>query len=328
MDHDVLIEPLYSHTKRPAWGLAILTGQTDDKREFQFQDGNTRAFKEGWWDLLQPVDQPIDRAQKIVRELKSMLRATRARDASAGTAKKSGPPPISFEEQLGYLRDKLFEGGLDSEAWRTKIRGEGAKKARKRHRDAAIVRAREQLGPEPLDALLAEEKFAEVRTLVHAILTASDLTASSDTAPLRKLPKESDQEFAEGIKDLLYGEGPFAARFDRFVTLLATLSGERVRWPMATALPALVHPNEHVCVKPNVFREQARWMAPSFRYTPTPSGASYVRLLEVARGVHRKLGDAGEPVRDLLDVYDFILETLRPKVRAEIEANRSATEPV
>lgn len=322
---DVLTEPLYTHVKRPKWGLAILCGQMEDKREFQFQDGQQRKFKEGYWDLLQPVDQPLDRAQKIVRELKSMLRAARQREATAGTVKKSGPPPISFEEQLGYFKGKLFPEGLGGDAWKSKVRGEGAKKRRKRHRDAAIADAQEKLSQEAIEGLIKKKDFSEVRKRLHAVLTATDLTASSDTAPLRKLPVEAEEEMASQLLDLLYGEGPFASRFDRFVTQLTALSGERVRWPMATAAPALVDPNEHVCVKPNVFREQARWMAPSFRYSPTPSGANYSRLLDVAKAVERKLGEAGEPVRDLLDVFDFVHETLRPKVRAEIEAAR---EPV
>ena len=319
---DVLTEPLYSHRKRPKWGLAILCGQQEDKREFQFQDGQQRVFKEGYWDMMQPVDQPLDRAQKIVRELKSMLRAARQRDASSGTVKKSGPPPISFEEQLSYFRAKLFPEGLGGDSWKSKVRGEGIKKRRKRHREAAIADAREKLGKDAIKALLAEENYTEVCKRLHSVLTASDLTASSDTAPLRKLPKEGEREVAEQLLDLLYGDGPFAARFDRFVTRLTALSGERVRWPMATAAPALVSPTEQICIKPNVFREQARWMAPSFRYSPTPSGASYGRLLDVARAVERKLTEAGEPVRDLLDVFDFVHETLRPKVRSDIETAR------
>ena len=320
---DVLTEPLYTHVKRPAWGLAILAGQTEDKREYQFQDGTQRVIKEGYWDLLQPVDQPLDRAQKIVRELKSMLRAARSREAAAGTTKKSGPPPISFEEQLGFFRAKLFPEGLGSENWRLKIRGEEQKKRRKRHRDAAIAHAQEQLGKEVIEELIAAGEFSQIRKRVHAVLTATDLTASSDTAPLRKLPEAAEPELAEHLHHLLYGEGPYASRFDRFATTLSAQTNERVRWPMASALAALVHPNEHICIKPNVFREQARWMAPSFRYTPTPSGASYVRLLDVAKSVRRKLEDAGEPVRDLMDVFDFIHETLRPTARKDIEMARA-----
>ena len=213
---DVLTEPLYTHVKRPKWGMAILCGQQEDKREFQFQDGQQRKFKEGYWDMLQPVDQPLDRAQMIVRELKSMLRAARARDASAGTAKKSGPPPISFEEQLGYFRAKLYPEGLGSEEWKSKVRGEGAKKRRKRHRDAAIVHAQELLSKEALEGLIAEESYQEVVKRLHAVLTATDLTASSDTAPLRKLADGAEKDLAQGLFDQLYGEGPFPTRFDRF----------------------------------------------------------------------------------------------------------------
>jgi len=317
-----LTEPLYAHVKRPRWGLAILASQSEDKREYQFQDGTQRIIKEGYWDLMQPVDQPADRAVKIVRELKSMLRAARSREAAAGSPKKAGPPPISFEEQLNFFRAKLYPEGMASDAWKSKVRGDGAKKRRKRHRDAAIAHAQELLSKDELKRLHEAGEYGEVRKRLHAVLTATDLTASSDTAPLRKLPEAAEKELSEHTIHMLYGEGPFASRFDRFVTTLSAKTDERVRWPLASALASLVHPQEHVCIKPNVFREQARYMAPSFRYTPTPAGASYVRLQDVAKSVRKKLEDAGEPVRDLLDVFDFIHETLRPKSRKEIEAAR------
>ena len=318
---DIPIEPLYTHVKRPKWGLAILASETDDKREYQFQDGNQRTIKEGYWELMQQVDQPSDRAQKIVRELKSMVRQTRAREAHAAAPKKAGPPPILFEEQLNLIRE-LYPGGLGSDIWKNKVRGEGQSSRRKRHRDAAIAHAQELLDKAALEALVEEGNFSEIRKRVHQVLTATDLTASSDTAPLRKLPEAAEEELAEHLLHLLYGEGPYAARFDRFSTGLAAKTDERVRWPMASTLAALVHPQEHICIKPNVFREQARAVAPTFRYTPTPSGASYMRLLDVAKTVRRRLIDAGEPVRDLLDVFDFIHETLRPKARQQIEAAR------
>ncbi|MCB9591151.1 MAG: hypothetical protein H6719_00340 [Sandaracinaceae bacterium] len=318
---DIPIEPLYSHLKRPRWGLAILAAESDDKREYQFQDGEARTIKEGFWDLMQQVDQPADRAQKIVRELKGMVRASRSREAASATV-KVGPPPIAFEEQIGYLR-KQYPEGLASESWIAKVRGSTDEATRRsRHRDPAIAHAQEALAKEALEALIAAGEFGEIKKRIHQVLTATDLTASSDTAPLRKLPEEAEEELASHLMDLLYGAGPYASRFDRFATGLAARTDERVRWPMASALSALVHPQEHVCIKPSVFREQARAVAPTFRYTPTPSGAGYVRLLEVAKTVRAQLEGAGEPVRDLMDVFDFIHVTLRPKARQVIEAAR------
>lgn len=320
---DFPIEPLYSHVKRPAWGLAILAAEVEDKREYQFQDGEQRTINERFWTLMQPVEQPADRALEIVRQLKSMVRASRAREASTTTV-KTGPPPITFEEQLRFLSSR-FPEGIGSDAWVAKIRGgvEGGPE-HKRHRDPAMARARELLGEEALRALVDQGAHAEIRKRVHQVLTATDLTASSDTAPLRKLPEDADGAFAALLVDLLYGEDPYAARFDRFVTGLDGASDERVRWPMASALSALIHPTEHVCVKPSVFREQARALAPHFRYTPTPGGASYTRLLEIAQAVRAQLVGAGQPVRDLMDVYDFIRITLGAKARAQIEAGRAA----
>ena len=145
---DFPIEPLYSHVKRPAWGLAILASEMEDKREYQFQDGEQRTINERFWRLMQPVQQPPDRALEIVRELKTMVRATRAHQASTSPA-KSGPPPISFEEQLRFFRSKWPEG-MGSAAWTTKVRGGEGITEKKRHREPAIARAQELLSAEAL----------------------------------------------------------------------------------------------------------------------------------------------------------------------------------
>ena len=111
------------------------------------------------------------------------------------------------------------------------------------------------------------------------------------------------------------GDGPYEARFTRWVDVLSHSDEDRVTWPLATAIQALVQPAQHVAIKPSVFRAQAQWMAPSMPYESTPSGDLYTRMHKMSMEVARRLEKAELPPRDLLDVYDFIWTTLRPKAR-------------
>ena len=52
----------YRHRMRPKWGLAILAWDTGDKRGFQFEDGQVRIIKDGFYDLMIEVEpQDLDR---------------------------------------------------------------------------------------------------------------------------------------------------------------------------------------------------------------------------------------------------------------------------
>ena len=97
------LEALYTHVKRPKWGLAILAWEGRESRHYQFQDGQLRTIKDGWYHLLEPVDEPYDSARDIVRDLKSMLRIERVRRAPDPTP-RSVKSIISFDEQIKIFR--------------------------------------------------------------------------------------------------------------------------------------------------------------------------------------------------------------------------------
>jgi hypothetical protein len=56
-------------------------------------------------------------------------------------------------------------------------------------------------------------------------------------------------------------------------------------------------------------------MAPRLEHTPRPDGETYVAYLSMAQAVRNHLAEAELPPKDLLDVHDFIYETLRPAAR-------------
>ncbi|MCZ7681830.1 MAG: hypothetical protein M5U28_24775 [Sandaracinaceae bacterium] len=294
---------LYAHSRRPTWGLAILAREDREERQYQFQDGQLRTFKRGYYELLEEVEAP-PRAVDIVRDLEAMLRIEQGR--SAGGRARSTERVVRFDDQVRAF-EASFPRGFADPAW-TGRAGEGLARARA----GAIAEARAHLAASELERALCAGATAGVIEIVKRVLGATDLAGSKDSLPIRRLSADHHEELVRSLAALLWDAGPYAPRLDGFVAALRRASGRRVSWPLATVLPALVHSSAHVAVKPTVFRRQARWMAPSLAYDAAPSGALYAHLKSMAEAVRDRLAQAGHPPRDLLDVHDFMVWTLRP----------------
>lgn len=300
------LQPLFTHSKRPVWGLAILAWEGDGERLYQFQDGQLRTFKEGYYELLKEVvDHPPERALDIVRDLKAMLRLDRGR--REGKSERL----VSFAEQIAVFEQR-YPAGFADPKWVSVVRG-GEGKRHKRHREPAIEQAGASLSAEALERAIASGEPHAVVEAARAVVAATDLVGSKDVGPLRKKSEADEAAFVRALRELLYGSGAYGARLGAYLDALAELGGRRVTWPLATVLPALVHPGEHLFVKPSVVRPQAQWIAPSLPYDASPSPALYERLRAMADEVRSRLRRAGHTPRDLLDVHDFMLETLRPR---------------
>lgn len=307
------VEPLYAHTKRPSWGLAILAFEGRERRRYQFQDGVLRTFKRGYYELMEPVDEPYDSARDIVRDLKSRLRIERAK-ASPDPTPKSVGRIISFDDQIRIFRAFYPEGFQDA-GWTADVRG-GEGKRLKRHRLPVMADAQRLLSADELAKLKDPEA---VRERLMTVLGSTDLTSSKDTAPLRHLPAEHLKDLARVARELLHGDAPYEERFAAWLEVLGRTPNERVSWPLATAPAGLLDPTQHVAIKPSIFRDQAQWMAPSMPYDAHPSPNAYERFLKMATEVKNRLEREGLHPADLLDVYDFIWTTLRPKGRKKLE---------
>jgi hypothetical protein len=303
-------EPLYQHSKRPQWGLAILAEESATTRSYQFQDGQLRTIKEGYYHLIEQVNRPIDRVEPLLRDLKNRLRLAGVRRNESPAAAKSRANAIPFDDQLTAFAALYPEGGFDSPEW---IEGHRTPKGRavKRHREPAIAKANEVLSSEALKPLVDKGDWKGVQAAFLEVLKATDLVGSKDGTALRKLDDETLPAFGEALLALVEStDENVAERFAGFVVALEG-SGERPSWPLVTAPLALLHPHRHVAVKPTAFRAQARWLAPNLTYDPRPSYALYERFYRLAEAVKERLVAAGHTPRDLLDIRDFIGESLK-----------------
>ncbi len=304
---------VFEHEKRREWGLGVLAWETSTKRGYVFENGQLRILVRAFYPLMREVDRPIEEIRALVATLKPELDAARAElGSSAHPARRESSPPMSFEEQLELFR-AAFPGGFEDPQWVEQQRGTNAKKRLVAHRDPAIADAQKLLGAEALEARIASQAFRSIQDDIWTLLKRTDLLPSAELALLRTPEPERQRALSLMVMELLHGGGDYGTRFDRFVVTFQQAFGKPAGWQFATALPALVEPSEHVAVRPTAFRAQARWMAPGSSLPKSPNSAGYRRCLAMAKHVATRLTEQNQPPRDLMDVYDFIRITAKPR---------------
>jgi len=301
LDHE---DGLYRHTKRPEWGVAILAWEKGGRRAYQFEDGRMRIFREGYYSLMKPVDEVPGSEEALVADLESAVAAH-----NGGAKHKPLEPVCTFEEQVS-LFEELFPGGFQGDEWIERHR-RGQGRALKRHREPVLERAQELLSQESLQQSIEGDRQGHLAGSVLGILQDTDLVPVNQVRGLKGMEPPEKNRFVESLDFLLYGEEAFGQRFKGWVATLEAVGGGKPSWRLATVIPALVFPNEHVCVRRSSFIRQAAIIAPAAKYSRRPKRRSYRNFRRVARAARKRLSSAGHEARDLLDVHDFGWVTLR-----------------
>lgn len=306
---------LFEHTRRPEWGLAVLTNEDRTHRYFQFQDGEVRTIKEGYYHLIVATERSEEDIEKARVELADLLRKSESRERASEKSRAEGKSQISVHDQVTLFK-KLYPAGFEDPAYVEKVRALPAEGGRNGGPDAARALAVERLDAERLRGLVASESWSDIYEAIISGLQASEIvSSSSDIRPLRRVPEEERPEVCRTFVELLHGEGDFAPRFDAFRTAVDGAAGGRATWPMITVLVGLLYPEEHYCVKPSVFRQQARFLMPDTEYEPAPTAAGYQAYKVMADDLRERIVKAGLAPKDNLDVYGFIFETMRPGLK-------------
>lgn len=302
---------LYRHETRPQWGLALMAWDSADKCAFQFDDGKLRVFKKGFHHLMKPVQ--VDEAveKRVATELEDTL------EANGSRRRKPLEPTYPFSDQLAIF-EKLYPEGFRGDKWTKKHRGVDGGRL-KRHRSRAVEAAQEKLSEAELQTLVEEGREQEIVDRAIEVLKLTNLARLGRVKGLDELEGDDRKEAGRRIQDLLYGDDRFGARFRAWTRTLRANLPNRPSWRLTTALPALVHPEDHVCVRRSAFKRQAAIFGPSRLYSRKPKRTAYENYRRVARATKERLEDEGYSPRDLLDVHDFIWATLRPSAKKHLE---------
>jgi len=320
--------PLVRHTRREGWGRALMLWEREDKRGYQFEDGEVRVFAKPYFELLQPAKHPDPVLRHQLRE-QAVTNGHLEPAKSARGGKAAGRPVPSLDDQVTVF-ETLFPDGFHGDDWTEQHRGRIEGRRLKRHRDPAIEQAKERLSEEALRGCLERGEPVEVYRRFVDVVGGTDLATRKQLDGFRGL--NVDTNLAEAmigfLHDVRQGDLATMARLRR---ALAKENFRKIPWTALTAPRALLYPNDHMCVRPSVVRAQAKLIAPRFKLSQVPSAGDYSQCLEMAMSVREHLTKAGFSPRDLLDVTDFMRVTLasgakRTLVEAMVErrANEQA----
>jgi hypothetical protein len=295
---------LFAHKNRKDWGVGVLAWEADGKRGYLFDNGEERTMASGFFEMMRRVENPSAEESAAWGRLQKILAAR----ANAHATARLG---ATFADHVEKFRE-TYPDGLQDAKWLVEVRGEGAGRRTPRHRDEMIREAKEQLSSAALDALISGQKHEQLWTLVTSVLGRTDLVPVAQMRKPKTATPEQHRGLAVAARDLLYGKTPYEQRFEHYLGALAGFFGEPARWELATALSALLHPKEHVCVNPAIFRQHLKATGSRSTIAARPTNAAYAKLLTVARFVSSQLVGQGEAPRDLLDVLDFMRIALKP----------------
>ncbi len=313
---DLTVPILFAHSLRKDWGVGVFAGEKDGKRRYLFENGEERTLASGFDQLMKRVERPTSEQQLAFARLQGVL---------AGRAKSNGDggksSAFTLSSQLAKFRE-TYASGFSDPSWIENVRG-GANG----HLRTALSAAEERLSAKALDSLTSNRSPADVWQVVRDVLASSGLVPA---AQLVLTPSSGERGLPGALRELLHGTGPHDKRFDRFVTTFTATFGAPPGWELVTALSALVHPFDHVCVEPTMFRKQVKAVSAQRSVSARPSGIGYATFLSVARLIANKLTEQGEVPRDLMDVRNFIVFTMKPvsKARPKPKAARKSVEPV
>jgi len=295
---------LVRHRKCDDWGRGLLLWERDGKRSYQFEDGQVRVFAEGFFHLLDPLDDDDEGLSEALAGLASR----------SGSGRGAMPVSMSFEEQVGNFMDE-YPGGFEGDIWQTRHRGRGERRPLKRHREPLIESAKANLKLQDLQGLAASERYGELRDRIGSVLRSSDLVPKGKLDDFHRMA--ADRRVATALIDVVEHEQMQAERFDELRASFGAAGCKDPGWALLSSLLAIAHPKAHTFVRAAVFEVQAPIVSLTVPMGARPSAVTYPRFLEVARSVFGRLKAEGREPADLFDVYDFMTFTLRPVERTK-----------
>jgi hypothetical protein len=305
----------YKNEMMPEWGLGLVVEDQPGNWVLMFEHAGRRKFiKEKAKTLV-----TVALAPEAMEALHAKLHGRHA--ARAGAKPKSKKPSknvarfITFDDQLKAF-EKLFPGGFEGESF---ANGEREGKPKGGSKNAGIALAQAELSPEKFDSGTTAELFGAAQR----VLGATNMVFPIEGAiPFKSLAEEDRPAAMAGLRELLHGDGEYAARLEQFANSmhLKDKSGKpkKITWPLATVFGALYYPTEQICVKPTAFAAESATVAVPVEKSQPVAAAGYRQFFKIAKAVQEKLAAAGQKPRDLVDIYSFIYRTHAEKTPAAI----------
>ncbi len=309
---------LYIHKKKPEWGLALFVWKSGHKIVYQFEDGVFRKFRAEFAEMFEAQDLGEDEHDAAVRMLIEALGDRLPGEVTGGVSATAAVGSSEFlGAQIALFREN-FAKGFGSDEWQQAYRGADYPRVKK-HVDSLISDAQEQLSVEECDRLIAADEPHVIWEKAMAILKQGDLVTPAKLKKFAQVETSVAGNLGVALRERLYGEEGERGRFLAFQKAGAAATGEEVPWGVATAIPALIYPTEHIVVRPTNAKEFLKQLELEADVPKIPQYPWYRRLRELHNEVRERLDSEGFSVEDLMDIHLFLKVTLARAARERLE---------
>lgn len=264
----------------PEWGLGRVLEDSSDTEVVAFFEGCGQATIR--LNYVQPVKVTgDDAASSLLDNLPDVCGQVKFRTVA--------------ESKREFL--KKFPGGFDDPLL---VRKERTPKEKMHDTALELLGARLML--DLLEKGAHDEICARARKVVaqdkFAMLATNEKIAFVDAL---KAP-EHHKRFSVALFDLLYGQGEYGPRFERWAACLEEMGV--AKWPVATYLQFLVHPDRHMLLKPETTKHAAQACAFEIVYRPELNALTYLSVQRFSEYLFKSIPDL-EP-RNMLDIQTFM----------------------
>ncbi len=265
------------HPARPDWGPGeVLASPGDGKVEIYFAMVGQKTLK------------GIPLEKLTGSEAAHPLLDNRIRAAGRGAQTRS-----IAELKSAFLR--AYSGGFSDPDYLTEERT---------YKVAAAELLAETMSEATLKSLIEAGEFHELCKRALHVVNATNLIFPNEKMALKDgLASAGNSElFARSLSDLLYGTGPFEARFVGFCDVLAHMNA--AKWTTATYFPFLSDPKHQMFLKPVVTQIAAEACNFELSYRPELNWETYRALLRFCDSLAGVIADLSP--RDNIDLQSFI----------------------
>lgn len=315
------VPTIYRSESQPQWGRGTVTEEAGDKVVVVFEhESSPKTFKKAMLDKgLTAVEMTPNEARELEEKLRGKRRPAvltsaekKKRDekkAKTSAAKRATASFATFEAQLERFTT-LYPDGFADERFISEERGDPKMSGKGGFKEAAMALVQTELTAAKFDDGVAGELFDAAK---KAIQLANIAFPMEGAIPFGNIAEDDRGPMLTALKELLHGTSDYSERFEAFIKSLKLKDkqgkAKAATWPIATLLPALNNPSEHVAVKPTAFASQAALLGQDLQKSQALTGAGYARFLDVAKRTQELLTNKGQKPRDLMDVYSFISRT-------------------
>lgn len=296
MASKLLIGTLVVNPKQPAWGTGKVVHVQGNLTYVIFRDKSGREAVPVRTDVV-PLEIAACQTDDILDNLPPV---TRVGDKFVLPAER-----LHVQMAIRAFKDRFPDGFRDKDYIGTSKKGERAYKLR------AHEHYLEDLGGDTFRVLLASD-LPELTRRAMRCVGRVNLLYPVEQAALRDALEDqvAARRFFESLASVLDTEEVRESTFTAYLAAVVDLPARSSRvasWPVATILPFLAKPRQHLFLKPSITVNAAERMGFNLNYKPEPNWLTYASALKMANVYRHQLADL-QP-EDLIDIQSFFYVT-------------------